>query len=284
MSNLVDLRIMHFQMEDPSEGRISRVIRGGYFKLRTLFLEYSHNDLEGIVAAQPHLQLIGIYFDQMIANGPFWTKIKGLYHAPSRRLTLPTIFVLDCTIASALIIFFPAFYRPGEALQVCREAVTSLSKFPNHFHARCDYTLSLDLLGISEENISLAIEMVESMGVCLEDDSLPLTCSILKIIIHENFIQEPWRYPEFVKRLALFDFEQICFYFVDLEDEGLRQFSTDLRYLPDGSGTRLPKSSNYHAPLSSVTQQTTYYGPVNQSLYGLSLKYSTLGPRQTMKM
>jgi len=117
-------------------------------------------------------------------NARFWTKIKGLYHTPSRHLTMPTIFVLHCSGLIGPITFLPSFYRPGEALQVCREAVASISKFPNYFYRKCD-SLSVDLLGISEENISLAIEMVGAIGVCLQDEP----CPILTIIIHENFVQ-----------------------------------------------------------------------------------------------
>jgi len=64
---------------------------------------------------------------------------------------MPTIIVLDWSVALRTIgpiTFFPSFYRPGYALQVCREAVMSRMKFPEW-----DHKLSLDLLGISEENI-----------------------------------------------------------------------------------------------------------------------------------
>ncbi len=67
---------------------------------------------------------------------------------------------------------------------MCREAVTSLIKF-----SKWNHRLALDLLGISEENIGLAIEMAEAMRVCLQDDSLRLTCKHLRIVIHEDSVQ-----------------------------------------------------------------------------------------------
>ena len=67
--------------------------RGGYFKLHTLYLEHRH-DLEGIIADQPQLRLLGIYCVFGPLQMDFWTQIEQLYQSPFRQRTMPAVFVL----------------------------------------------------------------------------------------------------------------------------------------------------------------------------------------------
>ena len=216
MPKLVDLRIIHSPTKDLSQGRISQVIRfvcdrwqsplnhpynlapyrGGYFKLHTLYLEYSH-DLEGIIADQPQLQLLGIYFYLDILDIDLWAKIEQLYQSPSRRRTMPVVFLRDSSRHGALIYMLPSFYRPGEALQVCRETTASLQKWHNGFHG---YEQSLSLIGISKENISLLGEVIGAMSACRDYYTRQMT-----IVLHDKYIQVSYQACQYILMFIIFD-------------------------------------------------------------------------------
>ena len=134
--------------------------RGDYFKLHTLYLE-NYQDLEGIVADKSHLRLLGIHSRNWHSLIP---QINKLHQGLSRCRTMPTVFMLAY---GPTVTMFPAFYRPGEALQACREVGASLTNWHGFFR-QDRYHLSVSLLGISEKNISLLRELMEAMAICLQ--------------------------------------------------------------------------------------------------------------------
>ena len=79
----------------------------------------------------------------------------------------------------------PSFYRPGEALQVCRETAASLNKWRNGF----DFRLTLSLIGISEENMSLLGEVIGAMAACRDYYPWGEMQSYLNIVLHDKYIQ-----------------------------------------------------------------------------------------------
>ena len=166
--------------------------RSGYFKLHTLYLEHSH-DLEGIIADQPQLRLLGIYFALDILHMDLWTKIEQLYQSASRRRAMPVVFMLSHLpyYGPRQIHMLPSFHRPEEALQVCQEIAASLNKWRNGFDGNIGYQLSLSLIGISEKDISLLDEVIRAMAACRRDyyprDSEMYPC--MNIILHEKYIQ-----------------------------------------------------------------------------------------------
>ncbi|KAF8686922.1 hypothetical protein AX14_003756 [Amanita brunnescens Koide BX004] len=222
MPNLVDLRIIYNSVKElEGRHRISQVIRGGYFKLHTLYLKHSH-DLGGIIANQPQLRLLGICFFFDTFDTDLWMKIEQLYQGPSRHRTMPTVLLWDCLADGDLIYMLPSFHRPGEALQACQEIAASLNKWRKSFHRS---ELSLSLIGISEENISLFGEVIRAVVACKD-----YYTGGMNIVLHDGYIQKPWRFPEFVKALALLkDLEELRFILPDAGDDVLHLLSTDLQ-------------------------------------------------------
>ena len=161
--------------------------RGGYFKLHTLYLEYSQ-DLEGIITDQPQLRLLGIYSALQLEMN-LWTKIERLYQSPSRCRTMPVVFVLGCSAYFGRIHMLPSFHHPGEALQVCRETAASLNKWRNGLHGNFGYELSLSLIGISEENINLLGEVIGAMAACRSDYYPSGMYPCLNIVLHDKYMQ-----------------------------------------------------------------------------------------------
>jgi len=194
MSNLVDLRVVYDDMMvEPSDGVFSRAIRfvcstttrdhihwyrvwdyrGGYFKLDTLCLAHTH-DLEGIIVDQPHLQLLGVYYDSIPSS-----RLSQLFQSiVSRHHTMP-IFMLDCSARHADLDIFPLSHRPGKAHQVCQDIAISLRKCPRGYYQQDACNLTFDLFGITAENISLFHEAAEAMAIYLNN------CPYLNITIHE---------------------------------------------------------------------------------------------------
>jgi hypothetical protein len=147
---------------------------------------HSH-DFEGILSDQPHIRLLGIYFDHPTLAKGYWTAIKTLYQSPSR---CRTIFALDISKKpfDPTINMMPSFHRPGEALQACRDTASSLSKWSNHFFGD-DYELSLSLLGISEEKTNLVWESMVAMAACLQACCSDQVCTYFRIMVHGKSIQ-----------------------------------------------------------------------------------------------
>ena len=153
------------------------VDRGDYFKLHTLYLRYNRY-FKGIIASQPHLQVLGIISDSRIP------KIKELYQDLSHcRKIMPTVFALAY---GPTITMSPAFHHPGEALRACREVATSLTNW--HEFSEDTYHLSVSLHGTSDENVSLLSELMEAMAICLQD-YCPQASTEFSVIIYENSIQ-----------------------------------------------------------------------------------------------
>lgn len=212
MPNLVDLRIVYDKMTDPSKGSLSKMIRfvfntvitiidnpslhrGNHFRLHTLCVEVSH-DLEGIITAQPHLQLLGIYY----ANSDilFGNKIRPLLKT-SRCHMMPTVFMLDSSAYITTLALFPSSHRPGEALQVCQEIAASLGMFPKNYYVPDRCHISFHLGGIMKEHISLLQEVMEAMAICMRKY---FHCSYLGVIIYDSTIKVTFRlhhcYPLFI--------------------------------------------------------------------------------------
>ncbi|KAF8693974.1 hypothetical protein AX14_002226 [Amanita brunnescens Koide BX004] len=233
MPNLVDLRIRTDAQLDFSEGQISDVIRGSYFKLHTLHLDYYCN-LEGILASQPQLRFFGLYTYDIDLR---WVgkKLQVLYQGEVHRHTSswPAIFTIDFGIYSTRpITLFPAFHRPGEALPILREISVHLESQSLYYED--GYYLSFSLLGISEDNISLFCEAMEAMAICTRHHLYPgLTrrSSInLSIIVHGTTIEKPWRSPEFTKSLAQFEsLRYLLLHFPNIDGAELPALSADLR-------------------------------------------------------
>ena len=160
---------------------------------------------------------------------------------------MPTVFTLSGRFHPT-INTFPSFHGPGEALRVCREVALSLSDWSNGFlRGKGKYHLSVNLLGISEENISLLGEMMEAMATCLQDNcprgSTDFQVIIYKAIqvssppsqysnIHHCLSQKPWRFPEFVKPLGLSeDVKTLKIYYSDIDSfDKWEQMATDLEF------------------------------------------------------
>ena len=152
--------------------------RGSRLKLDTLFLAHTH-DLEGIIVDQPHLQLLGIYYDSappsLLTN--FTTRL--FQSMASHRHTMPNIFMLDCSARYATLDIFPSSHRPGKAHQVCRDIAISLRKCPRGYYQHETYSLTFDFLGITEENISLFYEAAEAVAMYLNN------CQYINVTIRE---------------------------------------------------------------------------------------------------
>jgi len=166
-----------------------------------------------MIAEQPHLQLLGIC--HFTIHHPddlddFWAKINRLYQNPACHQTLPVVFMLNYDNNG--ITFIPSFYRHGGVLQACREIITSLIGWPNTYRQDAHHpptagfralypnvlcrhdqhgSLSISLIGISEENIGLFSEMMEALVICKQDFSTTLTKPTIDITItiHRESIQ-----------------------------------------------------------------------------------------------
>ncbi|KAF8341154.1 hypothetical protein F5887DRAFT_976978 [Amanita rubescens] len=236
MQNLVDLRILTHGQDDLSQGTISRVIGGGYFKLETLYLDFCWHDLEGVIAGQPQLRFLGLYdsdFDLRL----IWGGAKRLYqiknycHHPSSR---PAIFALDFVTMSGTreITIFPVFHRSVDASQVLQQI--SIHPKIHDFYYEGGYDVSLSLFGISENNIDLFCEVLEAMEICSRRHLYPkltrASFKVLKIIVHETTIQKPWLSPQFTKSLAQFkSVGRLQLDFLNIQDVELHSLSADLR-------------------------------------------------------
>ena len=98
----------------------------------------------------------------------------------------------------------PSFYRPGEALQVFRETAVSLNKWHNGF----DGSLSLSLIGISEENISSLGEVIGAMAAC-RDYYPSKMYSCLNIVLHDKYIQVSCQASQYVLVFIMLDRNRI---------------------------------------------------------------------------
>ena len=184
MPNLVDFRIMYGGFSDPSEGRLSEVIRfvfhpelkaiwhdwysyrRGHFRLHTLWLEYDH-DLKGFVTDQPNLRFLGVYYKT--ADKHFWRKIKGLFHTLPSPRTMPTICMLSCYSPwIPMVVIFPTSHRPGQVVWECQEIIRSLMEFPERYFRRRECNITFDLFGITKENINLIGEVMEGIATCIQ--------------------------------------------------------------------------------------------------------------------
>ena len=143
-----------------------------------LYLEGNHY-LEGIVANQPHLRLLGIRTD---------SRIPEINQGLSCCRTMPTVFALADLLVGHRITMFPAFHQPGDALRVCREVASSLNDWSHFFRGEDRFRLSVSLLGTSQENISLLSELMEALASCLQYYG-PRASTHFSVIIHENSIQ-----------------------------------------------------------------------------------------------
>ncbi len=182
-----------------------------FTRLQKLYIYYVY-DLTEVIAGQPDLQLLGIcHFALHNADDldDFWAKVDRLYQSPARLQTLPAVFTLNCYNNG--ITFIPSFYRCGRVLQACREIITSLSGWPNVLCGRYDLSsvqdairlfpniwcgsnlrgsLSVSLLGISEENIGLFSETMEALVVCKDfSTALAKSTTHITITIHDKSIQ-----------------------------------------------------------------------------------------------
>ena len=166
-----------------SHGDIRALYRGGYSRLHTLCLDCSH-DLEGIIADQPHLRFLGIHYDY--SDTDLLMKIQALYQNASPSRTMPTVFTLHMLTHVPMVDIWPSFHRPGEALQLCREIVLSLSKSPMHCYVQ-RMILSFCLLGISEENIDLLSEAMDAAAACLKN--YDTHCEYMRIIVYGTEVQ-----------------------------------------------------------------------------------------------
>ena len=120
-------------------------------------------------------------------------QIKKLHEGLSPGRTMPTVFTLAYGPA---VTMFPAFHHPGAAVQACREVGASLTSW-HGFFGQDRYHLSVSLLGISEENISLLSELMEAMAIRLQV-YCPRGSAHFNVIIHEESIQVSSRLPQCV--------------------------------------------------------------------------------------
>ncbi|KAF8341138.1 hypothetical protein F5887DRAFT_976896 [Amanita rubescens] len=237
MPNLVDLRILNNALVDLSEGMISKVIGGGYFKLETLYLNFYWHDLEGVIAGQPQLRFLGLY-DSDYSEPLIWREVKGLYQIKNchcrHTSSGPAIFILDFFTFNLTreITIFPVFHRSVDAPQVFQQISVHPKIHDLYYEDR--YYVSLSLFGISEDNINLFCEVLEAMEICsrhrLYSKLTRKSYKTLKIIVHETTIQKPWLSPEFTKSLAQFkSVRQLQLDFPNIEDTELYSLSVELR-------------------------------------------------------
>ncbi|KAK2464596.1 hypothetical protein APHAL10511_003385 [Amanita phalloides] len=230
MPSLVDLRVMYRNLPDPSEGGLGQAIKHQHFRLHTLYLDHSH-DLEGIIASQPELRLLGIYHIHFDRDA--LAKVKGLYHniISCRHLSAtptPTMFLLDGSWSNSQIYavtMLPAFYQSGQVAKACGEIASSLgNEDPGHLYEENKSRLSISLIGISAENIGLVSETMEAMAT-----RFPNSSQVLKVSVVDTSIQAPWRVPDFVQHLVLFEYVKVIFFFFpNLEDAQFSPLSEDL--------------------------------------------------------
>lgn len=163
-------------------------------------------DLEEILASQPQLRFLGLYtYDTDLQL--VWKKLQELHQHKHRRhaSSYPAIFTIDFGIyGTRPITTFPAFHRPGEALQVLREISVHLESQSLYYED--GYDLSFSLLGISEDNISLLCEAMEAMAICTRRNLYPgLTrrSSInLSIIVHGTTIEVSLNHQSLTRSLS----------------------------------------------------------------------------------
>ena len=143
----------------------------------------------------------------------------------------------------------PAFHRPGEALRACGDVASSLvNNWSRFFRGKDGYHLSVSLLETSEDNISLLSELMDAMATYLQG-YCPRASTEFSVIVHEKSIQvlssrlsrgdltfiiarqKPWRFPEFVKPLALFkDVTTLNVCYPDIDFEKWFHVATDLEF------------------------------------------------------
>ena len=124
-------------------------------------------------------------------------KIEQLYQGPSRHRTMPTVLLWDCLADGDLIYMLPSFHRPGEALQACQEIAASLNKWRKSFHRS---ELSLSLIGISEENISLFGEVIRAVVACKD-----YYTGGMNIVLHDGYIQVSYWASRYASTLIILD-------------------------------------------------------------------------------
>jgi len=222
----VDFRIIYGSFDDLSKGRLNEAIRGGHFRLHTLWLDDAH-DLKGIVTDQPNLRFLGVYYHY--TDKKFWRKIKGLFQTVPSPRRMPTICMLKCYSPwIPMVKMFPASHRPGEVVQECQEIARSLMEFPKRYFRRHECNIAFDLFGITKENINLLCEVMEGIATCIQSYSPSPRIIFLEFTIDDTTI-EPWRFPRFIKALPLFEnVEDIVFIFPGVKEDRLGPFYTDI--------------------------------------------------------
>ena len=89
-----------------------------------------------------------------------------------------------------IVELLPSYHRPGEALEVFTEIETCLH---NSLQDKDMYILSLNLFGISNENIDLLREVMEAVATCRR----PSSFRGLNIIVHQTSIRVCSQYLKF---------------------------------------------------------------------------------------
>jgi len=155
-------------------------------------LSHYVHDLEGIIVSQPNLRLFGVYYHFRL-DATVCKKLDRVFQRLlSHRHTIGLkLFLLHYSKSkdesAAVINMLPFLHRPGEALQVCREA-EKLTEWPNDFHEASGHS-SLSLVGISEENISLLEELMEAMAGWVQRGHPYLSDPRLRIHVQHTTIQ-----------------------------------------------------------------------------------------------
>lgn len=231
-----------------------------------------------MIADQPNLQFLGVYFDH--TGKRFWKKMKELFKLQNR---MPTICMLKFfSVLSPGLEIFPASYRPGQVLRECREVAGSLREFPKYYYyvgEQCH--LTFNLFGITEENIDLLAEVIEGIATSfrdmhfmaieiITDDMAIRVCSGLRIYPPANLLEwQPWRFSGFIKALSLFEtVENVSFHFPGITAGDVSLFSMDLhRCLVMDLGNAWPKIQRVRVRRAAITcmslNRTSDWSPVS---------------------
>ncbi|KAM6492724.1 hypothetical protein JOM56_012448 [Amanita muscaria] len=199
---LEDLRIIVRRPEslsysDASKGKLSEVIKGGYFQLHTLYCD-SYQDLEEIIVSQKHLRLLGIYTDDYRSG---YRNVSKLFNNSriDGNSNFPGIFMATYYELSYNIdqwILFPELCLPGQTFTLCRDIMTFVGQDRGKYDLMPVYLhrmLTLHVFDFSSAKTAIICEVVEAMAQYF------VNCEILTMRVQtsvgDKTVSKPWRIP-----------------------------------------------------------------------------------------
>ncbi|KAM6492721.1 hypothetical protein JOM56_012445 [Amanita muscaria] len=211
---------MVYQSSDPCEvktGKLNEVIKSSCFQLHTLYCD-SYQDLEGIIASQEHLRLLGIFNDDIFDYRIFMLTWSERSYGKLDQLTL-----------------FPELCLPGQTFTLCRDIATSLvgrdlGKCQNVGPEDHNFKLTIHVFDFSYAKTAIICEVVEAMAQHFVD------CQVFAMKVQTSVgketVSKPWRISGVSTSVNQFkQLQRLDFYVYssDPSQDSLSEAAIDLR-------------------------------------------------------